>query len=469
MPRHVRQYGLENRSARLRLPISSKPLFVKIGSGLSLGYRRNATSGSWVLRVADGKGGHWTRRLGAADDFDDADQIKVFDFWGAQDTARKLAHRVTAGDDNTSKLLTVEQAIDQYKRDLEARGGDTRTIARVRKDIPGTLRENVVGLVKARDLRHWRDGLVRQKLKPSTVNRLAGTLKAVLNLASDLDERIPSRRAWESGLATLPDATVARNVVLPEISIRRLVECAYAASEEFGLWCEVIACTGARPVQAARLTVEDLEDDRDDPRLLMPSSKKGRGKRKILRRPVPIAPSLAARLRRAVGERPPHAPLLLKPPMTVSTKSQQEREAMVRSVVDQGMTLAAAARKHKASARTVRRWVDRYCEKGMHGLLCVRTEDHLWRRSDHTRPFAKTANAAGLDSAVVTAYALRHSHITRQLIAGIPTRVANCDTSVAMLERTYSKFISDHSDTVARRAILDMAAKPRENVVPLRG
>jgi hypothetical protein len=36
-------------------------------------------------------------------------------------------------------------------------------------------------------------------------------------------------------------------------------------------------------------------------------------------------------------------------------------------------------------------------------------------------------------------------------------------------ERTYSKFISDHSDTVARRAILDMAAKPRENVVALRG
>jgi hypothetical protein len=91
MPRHVRQYGLGNRSARLRLPISSKPVYVKIGPGLSLGYRRNATSGSWVLRVADGKSGHWTRRLGAADDFNDADQIKVFDFWGAQDTARKLA------------------------------------------------------------------------------------------------------------------------------------------------------------------------------------------------------------------------------------------------------------------------------------------------------------------------------------------------------------------------------------------
>jgi hypothetical protein len=58
------------------------------------------------------------------------------------------------------------------------------------------------------------------------------------------------------------------------------------------------------------------------------------------------------------------------------------------------------------------------------------------------------------------------------LIAGTPTRVvaANCDTSVVMLERTYSKFISDHSDAVARRGILDMAMPPRaENVVPLRG
>jgi len=37
---------LETRSARLKLPIAKKPLFVKIGHGVGLGYRRNRTAGT---------------------------------------------------------------------------------------------------------------------------------------------------------------------------------------------------------------------------------------------------------------------------------------------------------------------------------------------------------------------------------------------------------------------------------------
>jgi len=40
--------------------------------------------------------------------------------------------------------------------------------------------------------------------------------KAALNLAADQDERIASRRAWETGLASIPDAEQSRNVILPE-------------------------------------------------------------------------------------------------------------------------------------------------------------------------------------------------------------------------------------------------------------
>jgi hypothetical protein len=53
----------------------------------------------------------------------------------------------------------------------------------------------------------------------------------------------------------------------------------------------------------------------------------------------------------------------------------------------------------------------------------------------------------------------------------VPTRVvaAQHDTSVPMLERTYSQHILDHSDTVARRALLETAQKTAAaaNVVPL--
>jgi hypothetical protein len=54
-------------------------------------------------------------------------------------------------------------------------------------------------------------------------------------------------------------------------------------------------------------------------------------------------------------------------------------------------------------------------------------------------------------------YALRHSNIVRQLLAGVPVRVVavNHDTSVAMLERTYSRHIGDHADALVRAALLD--------------
>jgi hypothetical protein len=50
---------------------------------------------------------------------------------------------------------------------------------------------------------------------------------------------------------------------------------------------------------------------------------------------------------------------------------------------------------------------------------------------------------AGEDVSEVTIYAL-HSNIVRQLLAGVPTRVValNHDTSVAMIEKTYSRYMA---------------------------
>ena len=77
---------------------------------------------------------------------------------------------------------------------------------------------------------------------------------------------------------------------------------------------------------------------------------------------------------------------------------------------------------------------------------------------------------AGLEPAKVTIYALRHSSIVRQLLANTPIRVVATlhDTSVVMIERTYSKFITDHSDALSRRALLDTTRLVGENVVALK-
>jgi hypothetical protein len=101
--RRSRATKLEARGARLKLPVAKKPVFAKIGPGLGLGYRRNATAGTWVVRAADGQGGNWTKAIGTADDFDEAD---VLDFWQAQDRARAIARVGRNGDeDQTCRFI----------------------------------------------------------------------------------------------------------------------------------------------------------------------------------------------------------------------------------------------------------------------------------------------------------------------------------------------------------------------------
>lgn len=69
----------------------------------------------------------------------------------------------------------------------------------------------------------------------------------------------------------------------------------------------------------------------------------------------------------------------------------------------------------------------------------------------------------------MTIYASRHSNIVRQIVAGVPIRVVavNHDTSIAMLERTYSRYIGDHADALARGALLD-TSEPAVDDNPIR-
>jgi integrase len=404
MARNVRASGLETRTARLRLPITSKPVWITIGPGLGLGYRRNKTEGNWVARLADGKGGYSTRNVGAADDYAEADDGDVLDFWQAQAKARRLGKGDAAP---KGVIVSLDQALDRYEADLRTRGADTGNVSRLRSHLSAAMLRKPVALLSTIDLRRWRDGLTKS-LAASSVNRTCTILKAALNLAADHDETITTRRPWETGLATIPDAEQSRNVILSDGAVRAIVAQARAISPEFGLLVEVAAVTGARVSQLARIEVQDLQADRDAPRLMMPTSRKGKGRKAVQRRPVPIPAGLAAKLR-ASADRSATAPLLAKP------------------------------------------------------------SGEPWRRSDHARLFRRAVIAAREDPGEVTMYALRHTNVVRQLLAGVPIRVVavNHDTSIAMLERTYSRFIGDHSDALARGALFDLA-EPGAVVVPIR-
>ena len=88
-----------------------------------------------VVRVADGHGANWTRRVGLADDFEESDAENVLTWWEAIDAARRVAR----GSADTGKPATVKDAVDAYQRDLVARGGSVANAGRVRKHLTPKL------------------------------------------------------------------------------------------------------------------------------------------------------------------------------------------------------------------------------------------------------------------------------------------------------------------------------------------
>jgi len=392
MARRPRSARLETRTARLKLAVRKKPHHF---TAISPGYRRCVGAGRWVVKVADGHGGSWTKVVGLADDHENADGEHIFSWWQAQDKARSLARGKDAG----GRPATVAEALADYEADLIARSASPANACRVRYHLPPALAAKPVSLLTARELKHLRDSLVG-KIKPSSINRLMKGLKAALALAARHDSRIGNANAWKVGLEALPDAHTARNVILSDDEVRALVAAAHAENDAFGLLVECAAVTGARISQLARLEVADLQADRADPRLMMPSSRKGKGVKRITRRPVPITATLAARLQQAAGDRARTDPLLM------------------------------------------------------------RADGTPWRpeTADYRVPVIRAVRSAGLNPTVVTFYSLRHSAVVRAILAGVPLRViaAQVDSSVPMLEKAYSAFILDHSDAVGRLGLLDL-------------
>jgi hypothetical protein len=296
LARKVSFSALESRSARLRLKIRRRPYSgPSLARGIALMYRRNRSNGTWVLKASNGHGAYWTRAFALADDCEDADAKSVLTFYQAQDQAKKLARGDGGSPD--SAPVTVDSALTAYRRDLEARDANFYNAEWPRLHLTSALLSKPVPLLGAAELKKWRDGLLGV-MASATINRLCRCLCAALELARQHDERIHNRQAWEVGLAALPDAQEARNVVLSDDKVREFVAKAYEQDHHFGLLADTLGVTGARPSQAVRLRVEDLHDHPVRPKLMMPKSGKGGGRnraqKKTERYSVPITAQLAA-------------------------------------------------------------------------------------------------------------------------------------------------------------------------------
>lgn len=416
MPVKLRSADLETATARLKLKPRKAPYRVRVANGVALAYRRTEASfGTWSAIVADGHGGEQMKKIADADDRENADGKAVLSFDEAVTQARLLARGDDEEEQSQSSLTTIATALADYKVDLMARAAHTANADRPLHHLgPALLRKPCV-LVTAEELTAWRNGLVRKaKLAPASINRLMNALRAALTHAC------PERtHVWRAGLKRLPNAERSRNklFVLPDVTICAIVSEAYARDAKLGLLCEVLSETGMRPVQAARLRIGYLIAHPSAPRLLVSKSAKGGGKNRAEKKretyPLPISAALALKLKQSAAGRAEDDRLLLR-----------------------------------ADGQP-------WNESNVHG--------------DYRDAFAEIIKALRLDPKI-SAYCFRHSSITRQLLRGVPTRVcaSNHNTSVGEIERTYSRYIVDHSDQLTRAALIDHApTPPADNVVAL--
>jgi len=275
MPRHVRDAKLSSREARNRLKVQGKPHWRLIEPGLHLGYRRLANKpGTWCVRRYVGQQTYTVETIkdSVADDYGEADGKTILSFNQAQKEA--LKHKPKAGP------LTVQQAVEDYLRHLEARSNTYDAGRRAQAFIfPQLGKEKVEALTTAR-LRKWqnelanaprrrrtREGEPQQYLKPdnseegrrrrrSSANRVLTTLKAALNHAWR-EGHVASDIEWRR-VRPFPGTVSARARYLTMQEAQRLIN---ASGGEFRSLVEAALATGCRYSELARLTVSDFNAD----------------------------------------------------------------------------------------------------------------------------------------------------------------------------------------------------------------
>jgi integrase len=353
MARRIRDSVLDSRNARLKLAPRGEPYWKEVERGVHIGYRRrpDGKAGTWAVReFANGK--YKIDRVGVADDLSDSDGKLILSFWQAVEAIRKRTAQLGAvrHDDAPTARTTIREALDVYEADLKVRGGDVTSVARVRLHGEKLL-SKAVGLVTANDLKTWRNGL-RSSLSIGSVNRVASALRAALNAVADSDEKA-SRHAWEVGLKAVSDGEIsARNVIVADGQIVKIVAASYGIDAAFGLLIEVAATTGARIGQIARITVGDLQAAR----VMIPTSKKGQGKKARLI-PVAIPAALVLKLKAAGKGRAANDVLLVKTdgePWGKSTHNRRFAEAVERAGFDPDVITANALR-HSSIVRMIRK------------------------------------------------------------------------------------------------------------------
>jgi integrase len=197
------------------------------------------------------------------------------------------------------------------------------------------------------------------------------------------------------------------------------LDSAEAEDEDFGALVVLLAATGARFDQIARLTVADFQPSAR--RVVVPVAAKGDAEKQIPHIAVPLTEDVVTRIRALTAGRPRHESLLLR-------------------------------WHHRQVAGDPTRGP---------ALTWEKSERRPWRHAGEMARMWDAALAAAKMPEGLVPYCLRHSSIVRQLRAGLPVSlVARVhDTSEAMIQKHYGAFIIDVSEELLRKAAMPLASR----------
>jgi integrase len=280
MARTVRDANLEKREARRRLLARAKPHYRVMEEGLHLGYRKLKTgAGKWVARHYVGDQKYEVETLdGSADDFSDADGIKILNFSQAQAKAREMmVDRANKAAGKTGPI-TVKAAVDAYIEFLEAK----RKSAQFSRYAADAFILPVLGDTEVQDLtkdqiENWHHDLAKagarirvkkgeeqrfkeiadpeehQRRRRSTANRILTVVKAALNKAWR-ERKVPTDAAWRA-VEPFKGVDAARVRYLELAEATRLLN---ASDQDFRRLARGALETGARYGELIRLKVTDF-------------------------------------------------------------------------------------------------------------------------------------------------------------------------------------------------------------------
>lgn len=286
MTRSARNTSLETRTARTRLSVRRTPYFAKIAKGLRLGYYRGAIAGSWIAGHYRGNGTYVTEAIGAADDTLAADGVKVFDYWQAQDHAKRWADRQQQIAEGRLRdgPYSVADAVKDYLGEIAAEKSPAAVQgAKYVFDawIMPELGAIEVEKLTTDRLNRWRNKIATQpkrvrskrtaskpatretaddddarRARKATANRILTMLKAALNRAFHGD-RVSSDSAWRKVRPfKRVDEAVVRYISITEC--RHLVN---ACSPDFQKLVQAALLTGCRYSELTRLRCEGFNRD----------------------------------------------------------------------------------------------------------------------------------------------------------------------------------------------------------------